>query len=57
MNIISKIFHKNNGIICPKCNSHNTTTILIWSYDENHRHNAYDMRCNNCGYEYTIKER
>ena len=50
-------FHKNDKTKCPKCGSHNTVTTLIYTYDSDHRHNAYDMLCQNCGYTYTMKDR
>lgn len=50
-------FHKNDKTKCPKCGSHNTVTTLIYTYDSDHRHNAYDMLCQNCGHTYTMKDR
>ena len=55
--ITENMFHKCDGFQCDKCGSHNTITILVYTYDNKHTHNAYNILCKDCNNVFTIKDR
>jgi hypothetical protein len=57
--ITEDMFHRCDGFQCDKCKSHNTITIIAYTYQNSLFHEVwgYEMLCKDCNHTFIIKER